>query len=334
MRVKLSKNNREKLFLLLQEKYGNSTNVAKKIGAHRRTLVDWQKGISTIPLQVFNRFIKILDIPGTVFHPKIISDYWYTKEAAIKGGLATTKLHGNCGTIEGRRKGGLTSIATHKKNGTLFNTLKDIQVPKKSEKLAEFFGIIFGDGHLSEYQVSISTNSMTDSEHALFAQKLIKELFGVEASFKIKKNENVINVVASSKKLVRFLNKNGMPIGNKIENNLAVPSWVKRKDLYKKAFLRGLFDTDGCVYLDVHKIKNKIYKHLGLTITSYADNLILDVINLLESFGFTPTNQVTQKSVYLRRQKEIVRYFREIKTSNPKHYNRYIKFIGEVPKWP
>lgn len=333
MRVKLPKKSREKLFLMLQNKYGSLVDIAKKNNVNRRALVGWRKGTFTIPLKEYHKFLKILDIPNTLFHPKIISDYWHSKEAGRKGGLASMKLYGNCGTIEGRRKGGLSSIDTHKKNGTLFNTIKDIRIPKKSKKLAEFFGIIFGDGHLSKYQVSIATSAVTDYEHASFVQKLIKKLFGIEASFKIKKNTNVINVVASSKKMVGYLNKNGMPIGNKIENNLTIPNWIKQKDLYKKAFIRGLFDTDGCIYLDVHKIKNKIYKYLGLTITSYADNLVLDIIEALKNFGFSPTHQTTQKSIYLRRQGEIVRFFQEIGTSNPKHYQRYIKFTGEVPKW-
>lgn len=333
MRVRISKKEREKLFLTVIECYGSIKKFSDKTKIHRRTLNDWQRGACTIPLDKFNKFLNILGFKKSDFSPKIISDYWHIKEASRKGGLTTFRKYGNLGTAEGRIKGGLASIATHKKNGTLFNNIKSIKKPDKSEKLAEFFGILFGDGHLSNYQVSVSTSSQTDKEHALYTQKLIKELFEVKPYLKVKKNENVINVVASSRNLVKYLNENGMPIGNKIENNLTAPGWIKDSSLYRKGFIRGLFDTDGCVYLDVHRIKNKTYKHLGLTITSYADNLVSDIIDFLKSFGFTPTNRITQKSVYLRRQKEIVRYFQEIKTSNPKHYNRYIKFIGEVPKW-
>ena len=333
MRVKISRKEREKLFSTVIERYGSIKKFSDKTKIHRRTLNDWRRGACTIPLKRYKNFIKILGFKEVDFSPHIIFDYWHIKEASRKGGLITFSKYGNLGTAEGRRKGGLASIATHKKNGTLFNNIKSIEKPHKSEKLAEFFGILFGDGHLSNYQASISTSSQTDREHALYTQKLIKELFKIEPYLKVKRNENVINVVASSRNLVKYLNENGMPIGNKIENNLTAPKWIKDNSLYRKGFIRGLFDTDGCVYLDIHRIKNKTYKHLGLTITSYADNLVLDIIDFLKSFGFTPTNRTTQKSVYLRRQKEIVRYFKEIKTSNPKHYNRYIKFIGEVPKW-
>lgn len=333
MRVKISKQERKKLFSTIIDRYGSIKKFSDKIKIHRRTLNDWQRGVCTIPMERYSKFIKILDFKETDFSPQIISDRWHIKEASRKGGLATFRKYGNPGTAEGRRKGGLASIATHKKNDTRFNNIKFIKKSPKSEKLAEFFGILFGDGHLSNYQVSVTTSSQTDKEHAEYTQKLIEDLFSIKPYLKVRKNKNVINVVASSKNLVKFLNKNGMPIGNKIENNLTAPDWIKNKVIFQKAFIRGLFDTDGCVYLDIHRIKNKTYKHLGLTITSYADNLVLDIIDFLKNFGFTPTNRDTQKSVFLRRQKEIARYFKEIKTSNPKHYNRYIKFIGEVPKW-
>src|SRR3989338_6156409 len=276
MRVKISKKEREKLFSTVIERYGSIKKFSDKTKTHRRTLNDWQRGACTIPLGKYKNFIKILGFKEVDFSPHIISDYWHIKEAS--------------------RKGGLASIATHKKNGTLFNNIKSIEKPHKSEKLAEFFGILFGDGHLSNYQASISTSLQTDREHALYTQKLIKDLFKIKPYLKVKKNENVINVVASSRNLVKYLNENGMPIGNKIENNLTAPEWIKNNSLYRKGFIRGLFDTDGCVYLDIHRIKNKTYKHLGLTITSYADNLISDIIDFLRKLGFTPTNRITQKS--------------------------------------
>lgn len=333
MRVKITEKERKKLFSAVIERYGSNKIFSNKIKVHSRTLNDWQRGICTIPLDRFNGFINILGLKKNDFSPHIVPDFWHIKKAGRKGGLITFKKYGSIGTAEGRKRGGLASLATHEKNGTLFYNIKSIKKAHRSEKLAEFFGILFGDGHLSNYQVSVSTNSQTDKEHALYTKKLIEELFEIRSYLRIKKNENAVEVVASSRNLVKFLNKNGMPIGNKIENDLAAPGWIRNNSLYRKGFIRGLFDTDGCIYLDKHKIKDKIYKHLGLTITSYADNLILDIIDFLKSFGFTPTNRITQKSVFLRRQKEIVRYFREIKTSNPKHYNRYIKFIGEVPKW-
>lgn len=123
-------------------------------------------------------------------------------------------------------------------------------------------------------------------------------------------------------------------MGNKIQNGIRIPSWINKNIQFQKSFLRGLFDTDGCIYLDKHKIKNKTYKHMGWVITSASPKFISDIINLLKNLGYSPTNRTSQKSVFLRKQNEIIKYFTTIGTNNKKHLNRYLKFKqGRVPKW-
>ncbi len=248
------------------------------------------------------------------------------QEAGRMGGRARIAKHGNPGTLEGRRLGGQRSIKTHQKNKTGFVVLRNIRLPKKSKELAELLGIAIGDGGLSNYQLTITTNSITDKQHAQHSKKLVNLLFGIPVALRKRPGQNAVVVVVSSKMLVGFLNKLGMPIGDKIRNKVGVPSWIYEKQEYKKAFIRGLFDTDGCIYLDKHKIKGKIYCNMGWTITSYSDKLCIGIIALLKYLGFFPTKRSSQKSVYLRRRKDIVRYFAEIGTSNRKHAVRYNKF--------
>lgn len=248
------------------------------------------------------------------------------KEAARIGGLARAAKYGSPGTAEGRRLGGLRSMRTHMKNKTGFYVLRKIKTPRHSRDLAEMLGIAVGDGGLTRYQLTITTNSETDREHARHSQRLLVKLFGVSASMMKRKGENTLRVVVSSKALVTFLNVLGMPIGNKIKNNIGVPGWIYSKKGYKKAFLRGLFDTDGCVYLDKHRIRGRLYRNMGWTITSYSAKLCLGVISLLKDLGFSPTQRSTQKSIYLRKRRDIERYFSEIGTSNKKHLVRYNNF--------
>lgn len=329
MRVKLNQNNLNKLFSgILNNKYKIIQLIAKH-KVSRETIGSWRRGKTTMPLSMFIDLVKIAGMNENKLSPKFLEDFWHIKSAARNGGLMRMKLYGDLGTLEGRRKGGLRSIATHRKNKDAFKLLKSIKTTKLSNKLAEFMGILFGDGHLSKYQASITTNSQTDIAHAYFSKKIILDLFGIQASLKKKKDENAINVVASSKKLVEFLNSSGMPIGNKIKNNLAIPTWINSKLSYQKAFIRGLFDADGCIYIDTHRINKKIYKNFGWTITSYADKLILGIITILKNLGFSPTHRDSQKSVFLRRRIEIDRYFKEISTSNPKHRKRYKEGCAE-----
>lgn len=323
MRVKLFEKDLIKLFSKILKEKGGLNHLVSLLGISRRTLNDWKNGKTTIPIESFEKIVEISDLKIENLRFEILPDFWYTRDAGRKGGYAQMQLHGNFGTPEGRRKGGLASIATHMRKKTGFKTLKSIKNPEFSSKLAELLGILFGDGHLSHYQVSVTTNSETDGEHALFTCQLINELFSVWPSIKKKRGENTINVIVSSKKMVDFLNKIGMPIGNKIQNNLRIPKWIFKNISYKKAFIRGLFDTDGCIYIDIHRNKNKEYKHFGWTITSYADNLIGDIIKVLSDLKFSPTHRISQKSVYLRRQDEIKRYFDEIGSNNHKHLKRF-----------
>ena len=332
MRVKLSKASLKKLFNAVLEKHKSWKNAAITSGVSTRTLRDWRQGKYSIPFMVFKRFRVASGLHEDELSPIFLSDFWHINDAAKKGALVRMRLHGNFGTPEGRKRGGFASLITHAKKQTDFKVLKNINEPRYSQKFAEFMGILFGDGHVSKYQVSITTNSKTDKAHALFIKELIKDLFGISAKLKYYANENTVVVVASSKALAEFLNRHGMPVGNKLQKGLSIPIWILSNALYQKAFIRGLFDTDGCIYVDVHKINKKIYKHFGLAITSYAEELLNDVIKMLQSLGFSPTHRTSQKSLFIRKQDEIVRFFQEIGTNNPKHYKRYLN--GGIPKRP
>lgn len=331
MRVKLKKQEINKLFNAITDKY-SLTKAALKIGVSRRTLSGWREGSFTIPEFHFHKLLKIGRLKQKDFLPKFYNDHWHSKAAGRKGGRIVFDLYGNIGTAEGRKKGGLASLATHKKKGTAFYNIKIIRKPRKSEKLAELMGILFGDGNLSLYQACVTTNSVTDKEHAFFTKKLIEKIFHDKPSLKVRADERSVGVVLSSRLASEHLHNLGMPMGNKIKANLQAPPWVIKNRRYTKAFLRGLFDTDGCVYEDRHKIKGKTYSYVGWTITSYSLRLRSDIVIALKSLGFSPTNRLTQTSIFLRRQKEIKKYFLQIGTNNSKHLMRYQKFIGGVPK--
>lgn len=333
MRIKLQKNELDELFAAITAEGAQWPHLAVSLKISERNLRDWRRGKVSMLQTAYLKCLTIAKFKANKFKPLVLEDYWHIAEAAKKGGYARLKLHGNLGTAEGRRKGGLASAKTHLLKGTRFNTLRPIIKPALSEELAEVMGILMGDGHLSEYQVSVTTNSITDRQHALFVKKLFIKQFALPVAVNFRKYENAVNVVISSKNLVKFLFGLGMPIGHKINNNISIPAWVMATPKYQKAFLRGLFDTDGCVFLDKHLIKGKLYKHMGWTITSYAGKLIAGIIEILNDLGLSPTYRTSQKSVFLRKQNEVRKYFTDIGTNNNKHRGRYVKFCGEVPKW-
>ncbi len=331
MRVKLSAQERYKLFSKLEQRFVYWHQIAKCQRISVRTLRDWGNGKYLLPLDKFRHFVELCEMRQKDFKPEYLDDFWNIKDAAHKGGYESIKRYGNPGTLEGRRLGGKRSVLAQRKNPSgLFRLAKVIKKPKRSSKLAELMGIVIGDGHLSEWQVDITTNAKTDREHAEFVQDCFKRLFNISSFRREREDNNSISIVVSSKRLVRFINHLGMPIGNKLTKGLSIPSWIYRKEIYRKSFLRGLFDTDGCIYIDRHRANGKEYSYYGWVITSASQKLIKDVIGILKSIGFNPTHAENQKSLFLRKQSEIKRYFQEINTHNPKHLRRYN--YGRVPK--
>ena len=255
----------------------------------------------------------------------------HLKKIARSGGLARTALYGNPGTKEGRRLGGLNSLRTHGKNKTGFNILKLVTLPRHSARLAELIGILMGDGHIGLYQISMVTNSETDLQHALFVKKLFEDLFKIRVGLSNRTDKKACVVTVSSKSVCEFLSLQGIPQGNKITLGVHIPDWIQDKPLYRKAFIRGLFDTDGCVYIDTHYRSKKVYEHLGMAFANQSSPLLSFFKESLELFGLHPT-QKTKFRVFLRRREDIRRYFDLVGSSNEKHLEKARRYFLSLQK--
>ena len=138
----------------------------------------------------------------------------------------------------------------YQENGCIKPALS-IKIPRFSKELAEFTGIVLGDGGISDSQLKITTNrvSMT-ALYVIFIKNLIKKLFHLEPSVCLRKKDVLaLDIVVSRIKLVEFCNKKlGLHIGNKLKQGLDIPSWVRKNPEFEKSCVRGLIDTDGCIF--------------------------------------------------------------------------------------
>lgn len=216
-------------------------------------------------------------------------------------------------------------MKTHRISASGFKLLQKIQPPPKSVELAELLGIFMGDGHVGEYQASVTTNSETDAAHAIFVQRVIQKLFDVPVRLRQRSDVKACELVISSKEICDFFRGQGMT-GNKVRHGVMIPPWIHKSDAYTKAFVRGLFDTDGCVFLDTHRITGRTYRHLGIAFTNRTLTLLDFFTRTLRAHNLRPT-QTTKFTVFLRREDEIRRYFELIGTSNPKHRRRFTEFL-------
>jgi hypothetical protein len=343
-RVKIEKDQQIKFFKDILEKSGTDwLGLAGILRIHPRSLSDWKKGKYTIPKKVFDRCVKLIGKGLKIPSYKIFPDFWSIEKASKKGGLITARRHGGPGTLEGRKKGGLVSQERRKQHPELYKNCvirKNILRPRNNSRLAEFFGIMLGDGGInSDYQAVISLHKENDKKYSRFIGNLIKKLFGIKCAiyrYNSPKCQKVIGVVISSVSLVEFLLGKGLKKGNKVRQQVGIPDWIKKRSEFSKSCLRGIIDTDGDVYFHKHKTNDFSCLNIGLQVSSQSVPITNFCFETLKHFGFNPKRD--KSSIILYREKEVYRYAREIGFSNFHHNQRLKKFFKtkhrrSAPNW-
>ncbi|MCD4759994.1 hypothetical protein K8R33_03835, partial [archaeon] len=196
----------------------------------------------------------------------------------------------------------------------------------KSIKLAEFVGIMLGDGCVTEcysdekkqhfYAARVSGHSEDDFVYLIhYVTNLMNDLFGSMPSYYKLKHEKEINLCFNGMEIVKFLNSIGLKSGNKKENNQGIPDWIFEKREYMIACLRGLIDTDGSVC----PITGKNYSCIWFK--SAIPKLRESFSVLVKELGIITTNWSGKNTpqIYVCRKNMIRKYFEEIGFSNPKH---------------
>ncbi len=281
---------RQNYFDAIKEVSGLAWNdIAHECKISIRHLTDLRRGVYSIS-QLKTDLVREkfgVELPKDVVVRK---NYWYIPKAAKLGGKRHFELYGPPpATRVSRRKGGFNSRRVNILRHTGFIVAKTIIKAPKNTNLAEIIGALMGDGGLTLSQVHITLNLKTDKDYAIYLRNLIERLFKINASLFERSNNSTIDVVVNSVKLISFLKRIGLPIGDKIRQGLDIPEWIYKHKEWQRACLRGLLDTDGCTYIDHHKYKDKIYGNVGLAFTSYSPKLIASIAKILHNLGYSPT---------------------------------------------
>ena len=221
-------------------------------------------------------------------------------------------------------------IGQYKKPASGFNTLAKIKIPQKNELLAEFIGILLGDGHVGEYQVRITLSS-EEKEYILYVRNIIENLFEISPALTTHKTSKAVTIVVSRKLLVDFCQRVGFKKGNKIINQVDIPEWIKNNKTFAKACIRGLIDTDGCFFTHNYIVNRKRYSYLKIAFTSSSIPLRLSVEKILINLGFNVrmtsirTNS-SGRDVRIDDTKQVFKYIKEIGSHNYKH-------LCKIEKW-
>ncbi|MBS3051435.1 MAG: hypothetical protein J4400_04785 [Candidatus Aenigmarchaeota archaeon] len=222
---------------------------------------------------------------------------------------------------------------------------KGLQLPVVlSEELAEFLGIMTGDGSInkyrfkggtaSEYSISITCSFTDDKEYIdNFIVPLIFRVFNIKLKPVKLKGQNTIRIITRSKGLFYFLKDIGFNIGPK--DNIEIPKFILKNKKFIIPFIRGLFDTDGSVSLKkqghnypVISVKQKsrklveqlelILKEMGFSMYTEYDTIVND------NRGFSSKGS----RIYINGRKNAKNWMGKIGFHNPKHIRKVEIAVG------
>ena len=206
---------------------------------------------------------------------------------------------------------------------------KTISLPQESPRLAELMGIIFGDGGINNnWQLTITLNSEADSKYSYYVIYLLKTLFKISVAVRKRPCGKTLVLVCSSMNLLDFLISKGAVKGNKILQKIDIPLWIKYNLVFTKYFIRGLVDTDGCLYTHIHKTNYREYFNIGFCFTSYSKNLTYSLHEIFIRLGIKSHLGYNNQRIFLYGEKEVLKYLKIFGSSNPRIYQKYFKWRG------
>ncbi len=212
-----------------------------------------------------------------------------------------------------------------------------IKIPTQMcEKLAEEIGMHIGDGSMNIYSgkclFSLRGHKTDDCEYYNnHVVSIYRDLYNINV--KIRKWPDVVGFQKSSTSLITFKHEIiGLPLGNK--GDLTIPEIMINDKKFAASCLRGIFDTDGCVYLEPKP--SGLYPRIEISSTS---KLLIDQIKYLldnilkidSSVWISRKENGKWKNVNrisVRGRKNAYEWIKLIGSSNPKHKRKLNKIIS------
>lgn len=194
------------------------------------------------------------------------------------------------------------------------NQRNDVRLPKRSERLAEFLGIMLGDGHVAHYQTFVTLGTK-ELDYVRYVQVLMQELFKVKATISVKKS-GYRDVYIGSTLITKWLKKQGL-VQNKVATQVSVPKWIMSDKKYMRAFARGFFDTDGSIY--------NLRFGIQISLTNRSAPLLLALQDMLRKLGYR-VSEASAYRIYITKRADVERFFKDVAPANLKHCRRFDKF--------
>ena len=298
--------------------------LAKRFELSRSHFQKYQYGECLLPESLFKKMLDCFsEQDGKVFREKV-----FTKPGnwgASKGGEITSGTHPEF--VANARKFAVLAV----KNRVL--AIPPINMPL-SEELCEFIGAVIGDGcvdgflqgrnGLSKYHVSITGHSMLDKDYlSRYHPELIRSLFGVKCNLYYRKDCNAMVMNIHSKTVFCLLTKRfGFVPGNKIYTTKIPSEILTAGEKFVFAAIRGIFDTDGCVFFDKRAPYKNPYPRIVIQIKS--EPLFFQLKEILEKYFsiYAKCNRRNTYCVEIYGHAQFDKWMELIGFSNKKHLDR------------
>ncbi len=208
-------------------------------------------------------------------------------------------------------------------------------------ELAEVYGALLGDGGLSKYFANYDkrfryelafTGANDEYEYySSFLQPVFHKYFGTKRKPFIRK-DNSARYHIKNKRIFEYFFNLGFPVGEK-QNNVFIPKIISKDKELLRSCLRGVWDTDGSIYLRYSKRYSGHARHysnlLVLQMKLFSLNLIQDIKEGLTRFSISSNNITKAENQYVFRitsQNEILKFLNEIGFRTKHHLTRIVRF--------
>jgi len=331
VRLVFEKSDQIEFFRQVKEKSGlNRDGLGILVGVVGRSYSDWARG-KLLPKE---DSVMFLSQKFSVPVPKIIEireEWWGGRVNGRSAALVGLAKYGIPGSLESRRRGGIISQQKRRENPNYYRNLgclvaNNFVLPRRSSELAEFVGIVLGDGCLTKDQCQITLSYDDDMKYATYVAALIENLFAIKPGVFEYPNNGCRRVIVSGINFVKMMTDLGLVIGNKVVHQAEIPSWIENNQTFYKACIRGLFDTDGGTFTHKHWVGGHKYRHFGLTFTSSSKPLLDSFHYYLGLEGIK--RSVRKEHLFVYDLSCVMRFFEIVRPNNLKHIERLERHLN------
>ena len=296
----------------------------------------YRNGLRLMPEEKFEQFLSCFPADQQTFYK---SNVFYREKnwGQVLGGLRTSSMYPE--EFAKRRQNGLKKLLAQSLEH--FKAV-DLNMPL-SEELCELLGAIIGDGCIdsfrdkngkSKYRVFLTGHSVLDKHYLSEYQATIgKEIFDANPMVYFRKNKQAMTLNFFSKPVFTLLTERfGFPAGAKTFTVKIPEEIMNSEDRLIFATIRGIFDTDGCIFFDKRKKYNRPYPRLNIeTVSRPLFEQLEKFLRKHFSVYAGKRGRTNTFFIELYGHQELEKWMELIGFSNQKHLNRLAKGVKEKP---